>query len=143
VAVALPLCAIASISQIDQFVDAVRITFAMKIATAAVIVAAFACFAVLRRLQSVHWPARIALVGALTYPLYLTHNVGKAIFLQRITGGPLWVRTLIAIAFSLALAWIVMWTAKRWIAPALRWMLDLIGLRGKPVAKSAALEAAK
>lgn len=143
VAVALPLCAIASISQIDQFVDAGRITTAMKIATAAVVVAAFACFAVLRRLQSVHWPARIALVGALTYPLYLTHNVGKAIFLQRFTGAPAWERTLIAVAFSLGLAWIVMWTAKRCIAPALRWALNLIGLRDKTVARPPALEAAK
>lgn len=142
-AVALPLCAAASISQIDQFVDANRITVAMKIATAAVLCAAFLCFSLLRRLQSVRWPAYVALVGALTYPLYLTHNVGKAIFLQQLTAGPLWVRTLIAILFSLALAWFVMWTAKRFVVPLLKWVLNLVRLRDKPVAKPAVLEGAK
>ena len=82
-------------------------------------------------------------VGALTYPLYLTHNVGKAIFLQQLTAGPLWVRTLIAILFSLALAWFVMWTAKRFVVPPLKWVLNLVRLRDKPVAKPAVLEGAK
>jgi peptidoglycan/LPS O-acetylase OafA/YrhL len=142
-ALALPLCVVSSISQIDQFVDAGRVTFGMKITTAVVIGAAFACFAALRRLQSVNWPARIALVGALTYPLYLTHNVGKAIFLQHLTAVPVWERTLVAIAFSLALAWVVMWLAKKCVAPPLRWTLNLVRLRDKPIAKPAALETAK
>jgi peptidoglycan/LPS O-acetylase OafA/YrhL len=143
VAVALPLCIVSSISQIDQFVDPVRITMSVKMATAAVICVAFVCFAILPRLQSIRWPAGVAVIGGLTYPLYLTHNVGKAIFLQRITAGPLWARTLVAIAFSLALAWLVMWIAKRFITPALKKVLDLIRLRDKPVAKPAALESAK
>jgi peptidoglycan/LPS O-acetylase OafA/YrhL len=143
VAVALPLCAFSSISQIDQFVDAARITMAMKIATAVVIAVAFVCFAMLRRLQSVRWPAAIALVGALTYPLYLTHNVGKLLFLQRLTAGPVWARSLAAIAFSLGLAGAVMWTAKRFIVPTLKWALNTIRLRDKPIAKPAALEGAK
>jgi peptidoglycan/LPS O-acetylase OafA/YrhL len=142
-AVALPLCVVSSISQIDQFVDPARITIGMKFATAAIICLAFACFALLRRFQSVKWPAGIALVGALTYPLYLTHNVGKAIFLQHMTAVPLWERTLVAIVFSLGLAWVVMWAAKRFIAPALRWALNIIRLRDKTLAKPAALEGAK
>ena len=142
-AVALPLCIVSSVSQIDQFVDANRITAGMKIATAAVLCASFACFALLRRMQSVRWPASVALVGALTYPLYLTHNVGKAIFLQHLDSVPVWERTLIAIVFSLALAWVVMWTAKRLIAPALKWVLDSFRLRDKPIAKPVTQEGAE
>jgi len=143
VAVALPLCAFSSISQIDQFMDTARITMAVKIATAAVICVAFGCFALLPRLQSIRWPAGVAVVGGLTYPLYLTHNVGKALFLQRLTAGPLWERTLLAIVFSLALAWVVMKLARKFITPLLRKVLDLIRLRDKSIAKPAALEAAK
>jgi peptidoglycan/LPS O-acetylase OafA/YrhL len=139
-ALALPLCVFSSLSQMDQFVDAARITMDMKIATAAVIGAAFACFAMLPRLQSLRWPGGIALIGGLTYPLYLTHNVGKAIFLQRVTAGPLWVRTIVAIAFSLTLAWLVMWLARRFITPALKRLLDACRLRDKPVAKPAVIE---
>ena len=142
-AVALPLCVVSSVSQIDQFVDVNRITMGMKIATAAVLSAAFVCFALLRRLQSIRWPAGVALAGALTYPLYLTHNVGKAIFLQHLDTVRLWERTLIAILFSLVLAWVVMWTAKRFIAPALRWVLNSFRLKDKPLAKPVTQEGAE
>lgn len=136
-AVAFPLAAFSSVTQIPGFVDPAQITLGTKIATVAVIGAAFVGFAQLRRLQSVSWPSGVAVVGGLTYPLYLTHNVGKTIFLQRLTGVPLWERTLIAIVFSLALAWIVMKLARRFITPALKWLLNVCRLRDKPTAKPA------
>ncbi|HET9864073.1 MAG TPA: acyltransferase [Steroidobacteraceae bacterium] len=126
--VSLALCAYASVIQIDGFVRADNITDAVKVTTALVMALAFIGFASLRAVKSARWPQWIPLVGALTYPLYLTHNIGKEVFITY-AGGPLWLRSLAAIAFSLVLAWLVMNAARAFVAPVLQRVLDLVGLR--------------
>jgi peptidoglycan/LPS O-acetylase OafA/YrhL len=128
---ALGLCLYESLQGMAGFVAAEHITRAAEVATAAIIVLAFACFAMLRTMRGLAWPSWITIVGSLTYPLYLLHNVGKVLFL----GGEVsaW-RVLAAIAFSIALAWMVMLASRTFVMPAFKKLLDAIGLREKPKA---------
>lgn len=128
---ALGLCLHESLQGMAGFVAAEHITPAAQIATLSIIVLAFACFAMLRNIRGLRWPAWITLVGSLTYPLYLLHNVGKVLFLEsEVTA---W-RVLLAIAFSIALAWVVMLASRTFVMPVFKRALDAIGLREKPKA---------
>lgn len=123
------------------FMDAERVTSLTQMVTVAILLAASGVFVAVKRLQQFSWPVWVVFVGALTYPLYLTHNIGKRIF---ITGpaaeyfGP--ARHLVAIALSLLLAWPVMPAAERFVKPGLKRVLDGMGIRGSVRQRSLAHE---
>ena len=80
-------------------------------------------------------PMMLPLVGALTYPLYLLHNMVGKVLLWELEAhvGP-WGRLFIVSAMIYALAWV----CARWIEPAARKgvsaMLDRLGnMRQRPV----------
>jgi peptidoglycan/LPS O-acetylase OafA/YrhL len=124
--VAYVLCSMAAVRGMSGFVDAPHMTPASNLATVAIIFAAFAIFVLLPRMRLVRWPAWVALVGSLTYPLYLLHNVGKELMLGR--GLPEPVAVIAAMVISLTLAWVVMLTARSFVKPALKRALGALGL---------------
>ena len=137
---ALGLASYHGVARMGGFVDTPHITAAAKWATVGTLVAAFAIFATLGRGE---WSPKArgiaALGGALTYPLYLLHNTAKEIFLRGTPWAPQWVRVLTAIFFALAISWVVMRLAERFIKPPLRTLLDrlLALLPSRPTTPSA------
>jgi peptidoglycan/LPS O-acetylase OafA/YrhL len=68
-------------------------------------------------------------LGALTYPLYLVHNSGKAIFIESLDGLHLTTRIAAATAFSLVVSYGVFTIGTRVLRPRLALALDVLGLR--------------
>lgn len=108
-AAGLALAADAAVKDMTGFIAPSHITEVARASTVAVLVATFVYFATLRTHRLDGPIARVApLLGALTYPLYLLHNSGKALFLGSGTAGPGWLRIAAATAFSLLIAYGVM-----------------------------------
>jgi len=123
----LALASDAAVTNMPGFIDAAHITGAARMTTVAVVVAAFIYFATLRSHRTTSRIARVApLLGGLTYPLYLLHNSGKALFLESGLSGPTWVRVLLATAFSVATAYGVMRLGTGWLHGLLRRLIDAI-----------------
>ncbi len=106
---------------IPGFIQAVDINDWVRVVVACVIVAIFAVFSLVsswgRGLKLGSWTA---VLGSLTYPLYLLHNTGKAIFIRNFESSPLLPRVLAAIVFSLLASLVVHLVASKYVAPLLR-----------------------
>jgi peptidoglycan/LPS O-acetylase OafA/YrhL len=113
-----------AVVQIPGFVAGAHITDARRIESVLLIASFFAMFGIVS-LRSVKIPAsRITMqLGFLTYPLYLLHNTGKAIFLSRPLAGPRWLWVGVALVFSLALSAFVVQLARVLVKPWLRRLL--------------------
>lgn len=137
--VGLALAIYHAIASMHDFVFDEHITPTSRIIVAGIMVTGFLVFAMMRHLRIQGQPARWALAaGALTYPLYLLHNIGTELFLGTSPAFHVRHAVLVASAFSLALAWLVMRTSSAVVLPALRGILDKmlrlagsrVGLRG-------------
>src|SRR5690606_6142334 len=128
-----------AMAAMQDFIFDDHITPTARAIVIGIMVAGFLVFAMMRHLQLRGRTARWALAaGALTYPLYLLHNIGTELFLG--TSPALDVRhaVLVAGAFSLFLAWIVMHASRAMVLPALRGLFEQVlrlarppfGLRG-------------
>ncbi len=100
------------------------LTSAARMATIGVVTVATLGLALVRRVEpSPRAAAWLTTAGALTYPLYLLHNVPKELLLQpertvpRVIGLPL------AVVASVALAWVVQHAAARFVRPPLATLL--------------------
>lgn len=124
IAIACALAAIHASSSMGDFVLASEITSRTKLAAGVTVVGIFALFALAvcfrDRIEIGSWSA---VVGSLTYPLYLLHNSGKAIFIYGFETYPLGLRILGAVAFSLGIAYAVQWFASGYVTPLLRNLL--------------------
>ncbi|MCE9602532.1 MAG: acyltransferase [Gemmatimonadetes bacterium] len=106
---ALPTASTFAVRGMSGFIDAAHIDTTASVATIGIIVGAFVFFATLGRNDLGARLGRITTVaGALTYPLYLLHNTGKALFLQGWVAAPEPVLVAGALLFSLALSYVVM-----------------------------------
>ena len=86
-----------------------HITTNTQATTVAVIGLTFAVFALVgRRSFSARATIFASMAGALTYPLYLLHNVGKELFLHTDFALPRSLRVAMAMVFSLLLSYVVM-----------------------------------
>lgn len=103
------------------FVKESDITAGVGLGTAAIVTSMFIAFALViryrHRLDFGQWTMTL---GSLSYPVYLLHNTGKAIFLDNFEAGPLALRVCLAIAFSLAISYGVHVLATRFVTPLLR-----------------------
>lgn len=123
-----------AIERMPQFVSTSHVDERSQVATAALMFAFFATFAWLtRRTSTMKASPFIVWLGALTYPLYLLHNVGRAIFLTRPSGLPTWAALALALIFSLAISAAVYVVASRYVKPLLRTLMDVIGFRSPRV----------
>jgi len=110
----LGLGVVSAVEGMEGFVQAADITSAARIATGVIIVACFASFLLIAtRVTDSSIAHRLAFLGALTYPLYLLHNIAKAVMLS--IGGELhpYAQLAIAGAFSLALASVMVLVIER------------------------------
>lgn len=116
--VGVALSAVAATEGMAGFVQPADITPSSVAVTVLFVLAAFALFVGIKYL---HVPERLrpaaALLGGLTYPLYLLHNVGKALLLG---GGVAPLTFVLATALSLGLAYGIMRLADWTIRPGLR-----------------------
>lgn len=133
---ALSCCLILGIMQALQrmpdFISATHVDVRSQLTTGLLIFVFFGTFAWLaRRPSTMRASPLIVWLGALTYPLYLLHNIGRTIFLTRPSGLPAWAGLLLALVFSLALSAAVYVFASRYIKPTLRSLMDSIGF-GSP-----------
>lgn len=129
-AAALPTAAVLAVRGMPKFIDTPHITTAAAVATCLVIVAAFAYFATLGRhgvVARLGWITTLA--GSLTYPLYLLHNTGKAIFLRSGLDAPEPVLVTAAILFSFAIAYAVMRVGTGPVQAMLRRAIDAVLVR--------------
>ncbi len=125
IAVATPTAAMLAVETMSDFIDPAHITTSAKVATIGVMVTAFGAFATLRsHVIATRFGGAAALAGALTYPLYLLHNVGKAIFLRGLVPGPEWLLVAAAIVCSLVLSYAVMRVGTGPLQAALRRIVD-------------------
>jgi peptidoglycan/LPS O-acetylase OafA/YrhL len=115
---------------IERFIDAAHVTSAAQGTTIAIVASMFTAFALLanRDMRTRH-AGVLAALAVLTYPIYLLDDVGKEIFIFGLSGTPVAVKVSLAIAFTVALAWLVNQASKRLIQPALQRGLDLVRLR--------------
>jgi peptidoglycan/LPS O-acetylase OafA/YrhL len=123
--VCLALSAHQAVAQMPGFVAVEHINGARRLETVGLIIAFFIIFGTLTlrslALASSKWMVQ---VGLLTYPLYLLHNSGRAIFISDPQADSYWLSVSIAIAFSLVLSGIVVQVARRMVKPPLRRLLD-------------------
>jgi peptidoglycan/LPS O-acetylase OafA/YrhL len=99
------LSVVESIDDMGGFLESADITARARVSTAAVIVSFFVAFLLIAvRSKEVGLAGRLAFLGALTYPLYLTHNIAKAALLSLGDGLHPYLRLVIAVSFSLALS---------------------------------------
>jgi peptidoglycan/LPS O-acetylase OafA/YrhL len=99
------LSVVESIDDMGGFLESADITASARVSTAAVIVSFFVAFLLIAvRSKEVGLAGRLAFLGALTYPLYLTHNIAKAALLSLGDGLHPYLRLVIAVSFSLALS---------------------------------------
>jgi peptidoglycan/LPS O-acetylase OafA/YrhL len=107
---ALGISAFHGVGGMPGFVEASDITSASRAATAAVFVGMFGTLAMLVQTQPLAGAATVCtLLGSLTYPLYLLHNTGKAMFLLPGDAAPAGAAELaMATLYSLAVAYAVM-----------------------------------
>lgn len=124
-AACLALCVYHALDGMNGFIDEAHITAAARAATASTVTAMFALFALVV-VQPVggRYANAFAAAGALTYPLYLLHNIGKEIFFFGVSELAEPARVLFAAAFSIALAYAVFRFSSRRVQPALRKALD-------------------
>ena len=136
--VALPTTSVFAVRGMSGFIDAPHITTTAAIATVGVLVSAFVFFATLGRNDLGARLGRITTVaGALTYPLYLLHNTGKAVFLRASITGPESLLVVGALLFSLGISFVVMRIGTGPVHAQLRVLLDKIiasapALRSRP-----------
>lgn len=137
--VCLGLASIQAVEQMPDFMHREFVTRATQGVTVLVIVAVFAAFSAIAGGWLQLGASRLlTALGAITYPLYLLHNIGKALFLRDATGTPDLASLVLAMLFALALAWGVAAVARRFVKPSLGSMLDvlpLVGTRAGPAAK--------
>lgn len=126
-------------ASMHDFIFDDHITTTARAIVAGIMVAGFLVFAMMRHLRLRGRTARWALAaGALTYPLYLLHNIGTELFLGTSPALDVPHAIALACAFSLLLAWLVMRASRVVVLPALRGLLDQmlrfarprVGLRG-------------
>jgi peptidoglycan/LPS O-acetylase OafA/YrhL len=99
------LSAVESIDDMGGFLEAADITTGARVTTAAVIVSLFVAFLLISvRSTEGRLAGRLAFLGALTYPLYLTHNIAKAALLSLGGGLHPYLQLAIAVLFSLGLS---------------------------------------
>jgi peptidoglycan/LPS O-acetylase OafA/YrhL len=112
--VCLILSIVESMREMKHFVQPADITTEARVTTALLIVLFFVAL-LLIALGSTEstLASRLAFLGALTYPLYLTHNIAKAVMLS--VGGGLhpYLQLAIALAFSLALSSVMVLAIER------------------------------
>lgn len=121
-----------AVENMAGFVRPEDITASAPYTTAALIIGMFVTFALIIRSEKEFSNVELAsTLGALTYPLYLLHNTGKAIFLRSFVDLPipLTIRVLAATVFSLTLAYAVYNLGTRFVKPKLALALAAIGLR--------------
>ena len=110
-----------------DFMDPAHITTISRVATVATVTGMFLLFTLSLRGALDGRNLRLTtLVGSLTYPLYLLHNVGKEVLLSSDSPVPGLIAVPTAIAFSLALSYFVMRAAESAVKPALRSILDRV-----------------
>ena len=101
----LGLSIVESMGEMEKFVQPADITMEARLTTGALIVVFFLAFLLIAvRTAEVGFAHRLAFLGALTYPLYLTHNIAKAVMLSLGRGLHPYLQLAIALAFSLALS---------------------------------------
>ena len=104
------VCALLAMTQVivqmPNFVQPQDVSMATQWESRILILLFFATFAViaLRRSAAVPFAAAIAFLGALTYPLYLVHNIGRVMVLKPLATQEKYVALVLAVAFSLLLA---------------------------------------
>jgi peptidoglycan/LPS O-acetylase OafA/YrhL len=112
------------------FIRPEDLTVAAAVTTAAIIAAMFLLFLVIISSQAKPRFVEVAAtLGALTYPLYLLHNTGKAIFIHGFDGLPMTIQFFAASAFSLLLSYGVYLLGTRLVRPRLSAALGVFGLR--------------
>ncbi len=108
--VGVALCALLAMTQVTaqmpNFVQQQDVSTATQWESRIVILLFFATFAViaLRRSAAVPFATAIAFAGALTYPLYLVHNIGRVVVLHPLATHEKYVALVLAVAFSLLMA---------------------------------------
>ena len=106
-----------AVAGMSGFVAPAHITATAQGVTVAALALTFLFFALIPRYQmSARYAGLAMLAGGLTYPLYLLHNDGNELFIRGEVSAS---RVLLAIGFSLALAYGVMRLAQLVVRPAL------------------------
>lgn len=111
--VGVAMCALLAMThvtlQMPDFVQPQDVSTATQWESRLLILMFFATFAViaLRRSAAVPFAAAIASLGALTYPLYLVHNIGRVMVLRPLAAQEKYVALVLAVAFSLLLAAVI------------------------------------
>lgn len=139
------VCAILAMTQVTvqmpNFVQPQDVSVGTQWEERVLVFVFFATFAViaLRRSTAVPFAAAIAFLGALTYPLYLVHNIGKAMVLGPLSMHQKYVALVLAVAFSLLLAGLISWVVDARVRrPFARWlerMLEFVS-RSAPTARA-------
>ncbi len=123
-------------SQMSNFVQPPDVSTATQWEARLLILVFFATFAViaLRRSAAIPFAAAIGFLGALTYPLYLVHNIGKVIVLRPLSMHEKYLALVLAVAFSLLLAALISWIVDARVRrPFARWLERMSGLFSRPV----------
>jgi peptidoglycan/LPS O-acetylase OafA/YrhL len=127
IVVCLALGTYQAIKQMPGFVDPVHITAVTRTVTALVLGGCFGLFALVANGSVNSGDSRLALsLGALTYPLYLLHNVGKVLFVSAAAALPGALEVVLGIVFSIGLSLAVARLSGRFVKPPLRTALSAI-----------------
>ena len=120
----LGLSIVSALGGIRGFVHPSDLTASSRVETVLVVVLAFGAFwLIARRRTELPMAARLAFLGALTYPLYLVHNIAKAGLAAYGRNLHPWVQFAVALAFSLALAnAMTVNIERRFRKPITRWL---------------------
>ncbi len=124
IAIAFAVCALQAVRGMTGFMDSTDITLPSQIVTVILIAAFFGAFATLvRRPLGMRFAASAATIGALTYPLYLLHNVAKELLINSDLNIPRLVAVPIAVGVSLLISYWTFRASKRWVHPLLKSLL--------------------
>ena len=125
--------------QMSNFVQPQDVSTATQWESRILIFLFFATFAViaLRRSAAVPFAAAIAFLGALTYPLYLVHNIGRVMVLRPLATHEKYVALVLAVAFSLLLAAMIAWLVDgRVRRPFARWLERMLSTVSRSASSS-------
>jgi peptidoglycan/LPS O-acetylase OafA/YrhL len=140
VALCCVLAANEAVDQMEGFVAAGDIAASTQLETQLAVAAFFVMFAVmvLGRHARIPFARTIGFLGALTYPLYLIHNVAKVVVLRPLAPGNRWVALALAVLVAMGLAALVVVlvdTRRKQFAQGLAGLYArmVIGRRARPV----------
>jgi peptidoglycan/LPS O-acetylase OafA/YrhL len=117
------------VTQMPGFVNQADISAGTRLESRLLILSFFVAFAVisLRLTERIRFVGAVTFLGMLTYPLYLIHNIGKALILRPLVDSQKYGALVLALGFSFALAGTIVFLVDRYWRPYLtKWLRRMV-----------------